>query len=123
MNDSIALIQALIGKFKKLLPDSILIAIAYCTLGTTYRLKKQFKNSIKYYRIAEKLGERIICQGDNAEVFFWIYEGYADTYKNMGIIDRAAEYLKKEREMLLRCGYETDSAEVSEIDRQLKELE
>lgn len=123
LNDSIALIQALIGKFKKLLPDSILIAIAYCTLGTTYRLKKQFKNSIKYYRIAEKLGERIICQGDNAEVFFWIYEGYADTYKNMGIIDRAAEYLKKEREMLLRCGYETDSAEVSEIDRQLKELQ
>lgn len=122
LNDSIMLMQESIRKFKKLFPDSIPVALAYCTLGTTYRLKGEFKSSIRYYRIAEKLGDRIIKQGDCAEVFFWIYEGYADAYKNMGFISKAVEYLNKQRELLLRCGYEADSTEVSEIDERLKEL-
>ena len=112
-----------ISKFKKLFPGSILIAEAYCTLGTIYRLKEQFKESIRYYCIAEKHGEQNISQDNCVEVFFWIYGGYADNYKNMGNFVKAAEYLKKKKALLLRCGYETDSDEVSEIDRQLTELE
>ena len=123
LNESIVLMRKSISKFKKLFPGSILIAEAYCTLGTIYRLKEQFKESIRYYCIAEKHGEQNISQDNCVEVFFWIYGGYADNYKNMGNFVKAAEYLKKKKALLLRCGYETDSDEVSEIDRQLTELE
>lgn len=122
LNDCIALMLDAIDKFKKLFDNSILIAEAYCTIGAAYRLKRQWKSSLKYYRIAEKLVERN-GYGNSAEVLFWIYGGYANIYKNTGEIAKAVEYLKKKRELLLSYGYATNSEEISDIDRELKGLE
>lgn len=121
LDDSIKLINNTICKLKKLFPDSMLIAESYCVLGSAYRLMGRVKNSIKYYSIAEKICEQNVGLG-NREVSFWIYGGFVKSYRDIGNIDKAVEYLKKQRELLLSCGYELDSDEVSEIDKHLKEL-
>ncbi len=122
LEENIKLIRRSLSKFSRIVPNSLIMAEAYISLGKSYGKLNDFKDEIKFYDKAEAYVCEKGISDDTSQLLYWLYKGYANSYASQRKFEEAREYYNKTKNILLEAGYTNDSDVVMEIIDELNKI-